>query len=93
MFSAFLNEQSCYLHSTQKKNRQNLTPKNREREKMGSGEDGGMDRWRDGQKDGGMDRWTEGWIDGKISDQASKVLWWNLGIGCSPCFFRTFLCC
>ena len=66
MFSAFLNEQSCYLHSTQKKNRQNLTPKNREREKMGSGEDGGMDRWRDGQKDGGMDRWTEGWGNGQM---------------------------
>ena len=38
-----------------KKKRQNLTPKIREREKMGSGEDGGLDRWRDRQKDGGMD--------------------------------------
>ena len=51
-----------------KKKRQNLTPKIREREKMGLGEDGGLDRWRDRQKDGGMDRrmerWTEGSRDG-----------------------------
>ena len=38
-------------------------------------------------------RRTEGWIDGKTSDQASKTLRWNLGIGRSPCFFRTSLCC
>lgn len=68
MFNAFLNDKSCCLYSTQKKKRQNLTPKIREREKMGLGEDGGLDRWRDRQKDGGMDRrmerWTEGSRDG-----------------------------